>query len=273
MIYSNLAGTTSNTFQINDGAKFYKNLLPYNLNWQTNSFPDANIHEITTMGLDLNTIKTPGQYYCIIRNVINSLVNCPVKDEGFLLTVEPSTGNLSTSLNHVHQCLISYKGGIWHRWFGSQGEIFIGWVSLAYNETLSLPMTTGMWSPSLSGSGYTITQSSLCYWAKYGNVIIVTGYIRIKKTASSGSFVIAGLPYPMGSYVTGNATIACDVDIVDVSGPSYIMIHKGDSGSLEPILQMWVGGNKPQNKPLSMVLPQNSTTSITINCVYLCKTI
>lgn len=271
MIFSNLAGTTSNTFQINDGAKLYKNLLPYNLNWQTNSFPDANVHEITTTGLDLNTIKTPGQYYCIKLDVINSLVNCPVKDAGFILTVEPSTGNLSTSLNHVRQCLISYKGGIWYRWFGSKGEIFIGWVSVAYNETISLPTTTGTWTPTLSGSGYSITQSSYCNWTKYGNVVVLTGYIRINKTASTGSFVITGLPYSVGSYITGNATIACNVDIVNVNGPSFIMVHKSDSRSLDLILQMWAGGNKPQNTPLSMVLPQNSTVSLTINCVYLYK--
>lgn len=198
MIYSNLAGTTSNTFQINDGAKFYKNLLPYNLNWQTNSFPDANIHEIITSGLNLNTIKTPGQYYCISRDVINSLVNCPVKDEGFLLTVEPSTGNLSTSLNHVHQCLISYKGGIWHRWFGSQGEIFIGWVSVAYNNILEL-------GDFILRSDFTnITwHNTRSYYSKIGNFLIM--YISVSFTMNNNSqnpnYVItfSGLPFNIES--------------------------------------------------------------------------
>lgn len=198
MIYSNLAGTTSNTFQINDGAKFYKNLLPYNLNWQTNSFPDANIHEITTMGLDLNTIKTPGQYYCISRDVINSLVNCPVKDEGFLLTVEPSTGNLSTSLNHVHQCLTSYKGGIWHRWFGSHGEIFIGWVSVAYNETSSAAKAEYGTFRIKDTSNIPISYESSSYY-KYGDIVRISSEFSVD-TSKVGSipevtFTVTNLPY------------------------------------------------------------------------------
>lgn len=192
MIYSNLAGTTSNTFQINDGAKFYKNLLPYNLNWQTNSFPDANIHEITTMGLDLNTIKTPGQYYCISRDVINSLVNCPVKDEGFLLTVEPSTGNLSTSLNHVHQCLTSYKGGIWHRWFGSQGEIFIGWVSVAYKSDLYAESG----SFNLTSVSASVENSGRTHYIKCGSVIIISFNVSVTVTDKrSVPIRFQGLPF------------------------------------------------------------------------------
>lgn len=199
MIYSNLAGTTSNTFQINDGAKFYKNLLPYNLNWQTNSFPDANIHEITTMGLDLNTIKTPGQYYCVSRDVINSLVNCPVKNEGFLLTVEPSTGNLSTSLNHVHQCLISYKGSIWHRWFGSQGEIFIGWVSVAFSNQVS-ELGDFMLNSSSTNISWHNTRS---YYCKIGNFLIM--YISVNFTMNnnaqnpSSMLIFSGFPFPLVS--------------------------------------------------------------------------
>lgn len=67
-------------------------------------------------GDDLNTYRTPGNYYCNDISIVNSLLNCPVKGVLFSMKVEWSAGDVY----FPYQTLRAFHSGyIYYRYFSS----------------------------------------------------------------------------------------------------------------------------------------------------------
>lgn len=60
-----------------------------------------------TAGTDMQTITTPGHYYCIDNNTVASLKNCPMSD-AFTLVVYRSTGGVGDNIFYIAQEYTSY---------------------------------------------------------------------------------------------------------------------------------------------------------------------
>ena len=60
-----------------------------------------------TANTDMQTITTPGHYYCIDNNIAVSLKNCPMSD-AFTLVVYRSTGGVGDNIFYIAQEYTSY---------------------------------------------------------------------------------------------------------------------------------------------------------------------
>lgn len=81
-------------------------------------------------GTDINTLVTPGHYYCPSGTAAATLTNCPV-NTSFIMNVEFSTGN---DANYVRQTITvtSSAGGIIEhmRTTGNKGSTWTAWASM-----------------------------------------------------------------------------------------------------------------------------------------------
>lgn len=274
MIYSNLAGTTSNTFKVgsNSNGQILSNNA-YDFFWNTpDPISGAQNLNIRTLGPGNNIfdLKDVGQYCCTSDEAANQILNMP-KQTGnlaFLLLVEPSIGYNTRYIKYT----MRFRNGEMWTCERVDNSTFIAWERYAWaNEIQKLSTTSGTWTPTLIGAGFSITQNSLCNYSRYGNVVIVTGYMKINRSSATGSFSISGLPFNMESYICGDASISCNTDITSVSEPCNIFVTKSDVTQFDIVLQMWAGNTRPQTRLLYTVLPQNSTISLTVTFAYLCR--
>lgn len=96
-----------------DTPRIYENLFSWNewRGWQayalkSDLWPQNSGVEITA-GTDMQTITTPGHYYCGNNSTTVSLKNCPISD-AFTLVVYRSTGGTGDNIYYVAQEYTSY---------------------------------------------------------------------------------------------------------------------------------------------------------------------
>ncbi len=77
-----------------------------------------------TAGTDLNTLMTPGTYWCASSTVAQTLYNCPISGAGFILQVF-TTGNrvaviyqISAGILRIYmRCFTGGSSGSWKSWY------------------------------------------------------------------------------------------------------------------------------------------------------------
>lgn len=96
-----------------DTPRIYENLFSWNewRGWQSYAlksdlWPQNSGVEITA-GTDMQTITTPGHYYCGNNNTVVSLKNCPISD-AFTLVVYRATGGTGDNNFYIAQEYTSY---------------------------------------------------------------------------------------------------------------------------------------------------------------------
>ena len=91
----------------------YENLFSWNewRGWQSYALKSdlwpQNLGVEITAGTDMQTITTPGHYYCSNNSTTVSLKNCPISD-AFTLVVYRSTGGTGDNIYYVAQEYTSY---------------------------------------------------------------------------------------------------------------------------------------------------------------------
>lgn len=198
MIYSNLAGTTSDEFKIgSSGAGKIISKNAYDIFWRGNadgSQVNLNVKRIP-VGTDLNTITGIGQYYIPSNSEAPSLINCPTK-RAFIMTIEPSVGQVYNSGKlYFVQKIIDFNGVIYCRGYDGNGNVWLGW-------TQTMPsIETGKITPKIP-SGYSAQSSDVRYTAyKYtsGTIFDLYGKLTIAANKPKDPFYITNLPFPFNA--------------------------------------------------------------------------
>ena len=97
-----------------------------------------------TAGTDLNTLMTPGTYWCASSTVAQTLYNCPISGAGFILQVF-TTGNrvaviyqISAGILRIYmRCFTGGSSGSWKSWYMYESM-------LSENQGTPPPETAGM---------------------------------------------------------------------------------------------------------------------------------
>lgn len=166
MVFSNLAGTTSDVFSISkvksrDSGYGENGILlswnAYDITWnaasiQGEKYSNKNIHYINYEGItDLNNCTSPGQYICT-WTYLSKLANIPDELKNtqnyFIMTVQPCTvgrfeGRPVTTLNDIVQELTSSNGKKYIRYGSGSGSFTQPWQRVAFTSDLHAVATSG----------------------------------------------------------------------------------------------------------------------------------
>lgn len=268
MIFSNLAGTTSDEFKIGaDGKGQIQCNNTYDLfwgGWNTKGGRNPNVTQLT-FGTDLNNIRTPGQYFA--EGMTNEYPNCPTGN-GFLMTVEPTGG--ITYPNYVTQRLYDYAGSLHVRTRsgGGWGE----WRKIAYKSDVP-EFSTGTWNPTLSSNEFLISQILNNNYYKYGNIIILNCSMQIKKMSDNGAFItITGLPFNITSDICSQVSVASSSSMIGINGATFVIARRNHYGNgFFFVVEHWENGVTPGEKAFGSVMPLGATVSTEITLIYMYK--
>lgn len=223
MIYSNLSGTTSNTFRVGvDGADGLQGQLIsgncYDLWWRcvNPKTGDQNYNCIRLdNGINLNTIIYPGQYCRYNSNV--DLLNSPTNNS-FIMKVEPSSGDNAPL--YIVQTITDTEGDKYIRAFNNGGAG--AWKKIDYvPETGSFSLIPYNRSSGITGSsvGYDITSQNNTY-VMFPDTILMKMKFTIQMTnnqAAFGPLSFKGLPISGASYNNNIAGGLCISGILSVN--------------------------------------------------------
>lgn len=231
MIYSNLAGTTSNIFKVgsNSNGQILSNNA-YDFFWNTpDPISGAQNLNIRTLGPGDNIfdLKDVGQYCCTSDEAANQILNMP-KQTGnlaFLLLIEPSIGYNTQYLKYT----MRFRNGEMWTCERIDNTTFIAWERYAWaNEIPVMPSLHAVaisgdynslankpnipspfdasWTPTV-WSG-TVTNSK-CYCYRHDKLLFLSGEFEVQRSNSSISLDIEGMPFNINPVApcVGNGTV------------------------------------------------------------------
>lgn len=195
MIYSNLAGTTSDEFNIGasgTGKIISKNA--YDIFWSGNadgSRVNLNVKRIL-VGTDLNTITDVCQYYMPNNSEVPSLKNSPTK-KAFIMIVEPCTGALQ-SYKYIVQKITDFDGDMYTRGYNGYLDVWTNWKQMTYKS--DVPIESGVFSFTPTDSRVRLTNTSGNY-NRVGSMVFikVETVLAIVNNSPVVDIAFKGLPY------------------------------------------------------------------------------
>lgn len=206
MIYSNLSGTTSNTFRVGvDGVDGLQGQLIsgncYDLWWRcvNPKTGDQNYNCIRLdNGINLNTIIYPGQYCRYNSNV--DLLNSPTNNS-FIMKVEPSSGDNAPL--YIVQTITDTEGDKYIRAFNNGGAG--AWKKIDYvPESGTFSLEPSYMSYAGIDIGFTIKSQSNKY-ILFNEMIIMKMSFTISMTNNSivGVYPLEFKGLPISTYLYG----------------------------------------------------------------------
>lgn len=236
MIFSNLAGTTSDVFSISkvktrDSGYGENGILlswnAYDITWnaasiQGEKYLNKDIHYINYEGItDLNNCTSPGQYICT-WTYLSKLANIPDELKNtqnyFIMTVQPCTagsfeGRPVTTLNNIVQELTSSSGKKYIRYGSGSGSFTQPWQRVAF--TSEIPVMPALHAVATSGDY---------------NTLINKPNVSSGPTVETGTFTLSStnasvMAYPYGTYVKYGKIVAADIS-------SLIQPNSGATGDI-----------------------------------------
>lgn len=235
MIYSNLAGTTSDEFKIGAGGSgkiISRNA--YDIFWNDSGSViggNPNVKRIPN-GTDINTMTDIGQYYMPSNAESPTLINCPTK-LSFIMSIEPSTGVLQ-NYKYIVQKITDFSGTMYIRGYNGFGSKWGGWTQTIPTPTLKeLPAIESGYFNLTSDRGAVENYGGNLY-IKYGKIIMVIIDVLVTTTdTTTNSIQLRGWPFTP-SFDSRSQFINTD-GMVNVSG--------GKEKSLFATMGLFGGGN------------------------------
>lgn len=201
MIYSNLAGTTSDEFKIGAGGSgkiISKNA--YDIFWRgraDGSQINPNVTRIPN-GTDLNTMFEIGQYFMPSNAESPTLINCPTK-VSFIMTIEPSVGVSYNDYRYIIQKIIDFSGVIYCRGYDGNGKAWSGW-----SQTIPTPTLKEL--PAIESGTFSFTptydrlvlSNPRAWYNRVGNMVFVYATSGFTLLDNNTPYIVGsfqGLPY------------------------------------------------------------------------------
>lgn len=235
MIFTNLAGTTSNTFKVgsNSNGQILSNNA-YDFFWNTpDPISGAQNLNVRTLGPGNNIfdLKDVGQYCCTLDEVANQILNMP-KQTGnlaFLLLVEPSIGYDTQYIKYT----MRFRNG--EMWICERdgNTTFIAWERYAWaNEipvmpTLHAVATSGDYNslankpniPNIEmGTWYANNNSNVAlynpnfFYTKFFGFVRLWGWFSAQGVPNT-VVTISNLPFPVATDTMGLASMPFVSDV------------------------------------------------------------
>lgn len=197
MIYSNLAGTTSNTFKVNgqgNGQILSNNCydLHYGIDNSLTGLKNNNVLSIVDE-TDLNNVWKIGQYTCFSDEVAVTYKNCPTT-LAFVMDVVASAGD---NPNFKMQRITDRRGNVWYRNYENGGIYKWRRYMTTFNK---VDYEQGTYSLSSSRVGVKENSNK---WFRFGEIVLCEVEVNLYKAnnTGNGNAILDGLPYPSVSQI------------------------------------------------------------------------
>lgn len=196
MVFSNLAGTTSNKFEIGSrpiGDGQYGQIAAsniYDIYWGGNHPSTGGSSAIATrLGPNQDILNVDvGQYYYIDTS---SVRNGPGVQEQFVMLVEPANGYFLGQKRYTLKYV--NNGGIW---IYDDTARRLGWQKIPFASDVSAGPTVETGTFTFNSNAVTITPNNPSVYAKYGNLCYVSFDFEMRNNGSSSALIgVGGLPF------------------------------------------------------------------------------
>lgn len=279
MIFTNLAGTTSNSFKVgsNSNGQIVSNNA-YDFFWNTpDPISGAQNFNIRTLGQgdDIFALKDVGQYCCTSDYDSNLISNMPKQtgNVAFLLLVEPSIGYNTQYIKYT----MRFRNG--ETWICERidNTTFIAWERYAWANDIH--HETGNWFPTVS-SAYTMSNLGNNTFTRWGRFCYLNAYFILTKTVVSGADLsIGGVPFPIFyGQMNGNILIADEYvksindsdETITTIVPDFPIPSPASSNTFGIIAQTYTtaSSNSASNMILSDFMRLNVNLHIRMSLIY-----
>lgn len=273
MIFTNLAGTTSNLFKVGIGGngQILSNNA-YDFYWKSSN-PNYSSENSSVIRLSPNQDILNvgiGQYYYIDSSPVR---NGPVGvNEQFTMLVEPSNGYFPMEKRYT----IRYCNGAGIYVYDDTKSSY-GWLRLSYSNDIH--HETGNWFPTVS-SGYTMSNLGNNTFTRWGRFCYLNAYFILTKTAVSGADLsIGGVPFPIFyGQMNGNILIADEYvksindsdETITTIVPDFPIPSPASSNTFGIIAQTYTtaSSNSASNMILSDFMRLNVNLHIRMSLIY-----